>query len=66
MRALGGRVDARDESCGFFGDDVVDDADDARVGGVRPDGVRVGDVDFDDAAGGKARGAGRVERGIFH
>jgi len=52
VRALGGRVGAGDESGGFFGDDVVDDADDARVGGVGPDGVRVGDVDFDDAAGG--------------
>ena len=55
MRALGIWIGAGDERRGFFGNDVVNDADDTRVGGIRPDGVRVGDVDFDDAASG-ARG----------
>ena len=55
MGALGIWIGAGDERRGFFGNDVVNDADDTRVGGVGPDGVRVGDVDFDDAASG-ARG----------
>ena len=41
MRALGIWIGAGDERRGFFGNDVVNDADDTRVGGIRPDGVRV-------------------------